>query len=127
MLFLILDLKFKSLCLVSSFIGCEQRVAIVEEYNEKSLYPMLLKCYHYLHLVVRSKSEFVEQTMDVDYSLDIFEMVAIISEPSKIIVKRKLLIFKRYQMNVKELFAFLDGGRNLKLCFPHLDFLFNKF
>jgi hypothetical protein len=90
-----LDAKFKSLCLVSSFIGCEQRVAIVEEYNEKSLYPMLVKCYHYLHLVVRFKSEFIEQTMDVDYSLDIFEMVAIISEPSKIIVKRKLLIFKR--------------------------------
>jgi len=72
MLFLMLDPKFKSLCLVSSFIGREQKVAIVEEYNEKFLYHMLLQCYHYSHLVVRSKSEFVEQTMDVDYSLDIF-------------------------------------------------------
>jgi hypothetical protein len=67
MLFLMLDPKFKSLCLVSSFIGREQRVTIVEENNERSLYPMLLKCYHYLHLMARSKSEFVEQTMDVDY------------------------------------------------------------
>ncbi len=127
MLFFTLDPKFKSLCLVSSFIGHGQRVTIVEEYNERSLYPMLLKCYHYLHLVARFKSEFVERTMDVDYSLDIFEMVAITSESSKIIVKRELLIFKCYQMNFKELIALLDDGRNMKLCFSHLDFLFNKF
>jgi hypothetical protein len=31
MLFLMLDPKFKSLCLVSSFIAREQRIAIVEE------------------------------------------------------------------------------------------------
>jgi hypothetical protein len=30
------DPKFKNLCLVSSFIGHRQRVAIVEEYNERS-------------------------------------------------------------------------------------------
>jgi hypothetical protein len=48
--------------------------------------------------VARFKSEFVEQTMDVDYSLDIFEMVAITSDSSKIIAKRELLIFKHYQM-----------------------------
>jgi hypothetical protein len=86
------DPKFKNLCLISSFIGHGQREAIVEEYNERSLHPMLLKCYHYLHLVARFKSEFVQQTMDVDYSLDIFEMVAMTSESSKIIVKRELLI-----------------------------------
>ncbi len=62
-----------------------------------------------------------------NYSMDIFEMIAITSEQSKIIVKRELLIFKHYQMNAKELFALLDGGRNMKLCFPHLDFSFNKF
>jgi hypothetical protein len=49
MLFFMLDPKFKSLYLISSFIGHEQRVAIVEEYNERSLYPMLLKHYHHLH------------------------------------------------------------------------------
>jgi hypothetical protein len=34
---------------VSSFIGCEENVSIVEKYDEQSLYLMFLKCYHYLH------------------------------------------------------------------------------
>jgi hypothetical protein len=40
--------------------------------------------------VVKSDSEFVEQTMDVNCSLDIFEMTTKTSEPSKDIVKIKL-------------------------------------
>jgi hypothetical protein len=55
-----LDPKFKSFHLMSSFIGREQRVTIVEEYDERFLYPMLLECYHHLHLVIKSKSEFVD-------------------------------------------------------------------
>jgi hypothetical protein len=43
------DPRFKSLRLVYSFIGHEQGVAIVEKYSERSLYPMLWKCYHHLH------------------------------------------------------------------------------
>jgi hypothetical protein len=39
----ILDPRLKSLRLVSSFIGRKQSVAIVEEYDKKPLYPMLLK------------------------------------------------------------------------------------
>jgi hypothetical protein len=49
MLSLMLDLRFKSFCFVSSFIGREQGVSIVEEYDSKSLYLMLLKCHHHLH------------------------------------------------------------------------------
>ncbi len=41
--------RFEKLCLVYSFIGFEKGVNIVEEYDRQSLYPMLLKCYHYLH------------------------------------------------------------------------------
>ncbi len=48
MLSLMLDVWFKCLHLVSSFIGCEQRIAIIEEYDTRFLYPMLLKCYHHL-------------------------------------------------------------------------------
>jgi hypothetical protein len=45
-----LDLKLKSLCLVSSSIGCDQGVAIVvEQYDIMSLYLMFMKCYYYLH------------------------------------------------------------------------------
>jgi hypothetical protein len=39
----------KTLCLVSLFIGCAQGKAIIEEYDKKSLFPLLLKCYYHLH------------------------------------------------------------------------------
>ncbi len=35
-------------------VGHEQGMSIVDKYDEKTLYPMLLKCYHYLHLVGKS-------------------------------------------------------------------------
>ncbi len=41
--------KFKKLLLMCSFIALEQGKAIVDEYDEKMLYPMLLKCYHRLN------------------------------------------------------------------------------
>jgi hypothetical protein len=74
MLSLILYPRFKSFCLTSSFIGCEQRVTIVEEHNERSSYPMFLKSCHHLRPMVGFENEFVEQIVNVDYSLDIFEM-----------------------------------------------------
>jgi hypothetical protein len=49
MLSLMLDPRFKSLCLIFSFIGYGEGVNIVEEYDIQSLYRMLLKCYHHLH------------------------------------------------------------------------------
>jgi hypothetical protein len=35
-------------------VGHEQGVSIVRTYDEKTLYPMFLKCYRYLHLVGKS-------------------------------------------------------------------------
>jgi len=49
MLSLMLTPKFKNLLLMCSFIALEQGKVIVEAYDEKILYPMLLKCYHHLH------------------------------------------------------------------------------
>jgi len=40
MAFLMLNLRFKTLHLVSSLIGHEQGKVIVEEYDKKSLFPM---------------------------------------------------------------------------------------
>jgi hypothetical protein len=51
MLSLMLNLRFKSFHLISSFIGYGKSVSIVEEYNKQSLYLMFLKCYHHLHLM----------------------------------------------------------------------------
>jgi hypothetical protein len=49
---LMLNLKFKNLCIISSFVGREHSV-FVEEYDRKTLYPMLVKCYEHLHLLVK--------------------------------------------------------------------------
>jgi hypothetical protein len=53
MISLMLDPRFKNLHIVSSFVGREQGVALVEEYDRKSLYPMLVKCHDHLHPLVR--------------------------------------------------------------------------
>ncbi len=89
MIFLMLDPKFKSICLVSSFVGREQGVALVEEYERKSLCPMLVKCHEHLHPLVRLDRNYVDQDIfEQDYNLDIFEQIASISELVKELVKR---------------------------------------
>jgi len=55
MLHLIQNLKFKSCCLIFSFIGREEGVNIAEKYDKQSLYPMFLERYHYLHLMTKFK------------------------------------------------------------------------
>jgi hypothetical protein len=54
-IFLKLDPKFKSLRTISSFVGKEQGVAFVEEYDKKTLYSMLVKCHEHLHPLVKVK------------------------------------------------------------------------
>jgi hypothetical protein len=71
MLSLMLDPRFKSLKLVSSLISQKQVVSIVEEYDQWSLFPMLLRCYHILHLM----AEFgfvVDMQIDEESNLNIF-------------------------------------------------------
>ncbi len=73
-----LDPRFKNICLVSSFIGLKQGKAIVEEYDRKPLYPMLLKCHHHLHPLFENAT--FDQGVDEDCSLNIFEMTTNINE-----------------------------------------------
>jgi hypothetical protein len=54
MIFLMLEPRIKNLQIVSSFVGREQGVSLVKEYDKKSLYPMLVKCYEHLHPLIRS-------------------------------------------------------------------------
>jgi hypothetical protein len=70
MLSLMLDPKFKKLLLLSSLIGCEQSKVIVEEYDKKSLFLMLLKCYYHLHSLVGSRRGVVDQRVEKDRNLD---------------------------------------------------------
>jgi hypothetical protein len=44
-----LNLKFKNFRLMFSFIALEQGKVIIEEYDRKTLYPILLNWYHHLH------------------------------------------------------------------------------
>jgi hypothetical protein len=103
MFFLMLDPRFKTFGLVSSFTSCEQRKAIVEENDKNSLFPMLLKCYYHLHPLVEYERGVVDQKVEEDMNLDIFEMTTNTSEPSMELVNKKLLIFKHYQVDVKDI------------------------
>ncbi len=63
MLALMLDTRFKSLHLVSFFIGCDQGVTIVD------------------------------QKVDDDNNLDIFQVTTRSTKPTKDLVKKELLVF----------------------------------
>jgi len=95
MLSLMLDPRFKNLHLVSSFVGLEGCVSILDEYDRKTLYPMLLKCYHHLHPVTKIVG-CVNQTTHEDCSLGIFQQIAFTSQSTKELVIRELLIFRHY-------------------------------
>jgi hypothetical protein len=76
-----LDLKFKTLHLVSSFIGLESKRGVVDERVEE------------------------------DKSLDTFEMTTNIGEPKMELVNRELLIFKHYKWMLKTSNVHCRGGK----------------
>ncbi len=88
MLSFMLDPKFKSLCLILSFIGQEHVVSIVKEYDQWSLF-MLLKCCHILHLMAKF-GPMVDMQIDEESSLKFFEMFTITNELMKEMVNKEL-------------------------------------
>jgi hypothetical protein len=102
MLSLMLDLRFKSVRLISSFVGQEEGVNIVDEYDKRTSYPMFLKCYHHFHLMTKFVG-CVDQTSDENSNLDIFQHIVSTIEPSKELVTKELLIFKRYQVDPRDI------------------------
>ncbi len=83
---------------------------IVEEYDMEALYPMLLKCYHYLHPA--GKSEFggvVDHKVD-DCKLNIFQMTISNNEPTKELVIKKLN-FRRFHVDVKDIKSLVIVGK----------------
>ncbi len=75
-----LDPKFKTICLVSSLIGYEQGKGILEQYDKKNWFLMFLKCHSQLHPLVEFEKGVVDRKVEKDSILDIFEMIANISE-----------------------------------------------
>jgi hypothetical protein len=66
------DSRLKNLHLIYIFSGYEEGMNIFEEYDIWPLYPMLLKCYHYLHSIVESKVRCANQINNANFNLDIF-------------------------------------------------------
>jgi len=54
MLCLMLDPRYKILNFVFPFIGCNTGILIIDEYDHKSLIPILLKCNEHLHHISRT-------------------------------------------------------------------------
>ncbi len=101
MLSLMLVPRFKSLRLVSSLIDRKQAISIGEEYDQQSLFPMLLRCYHILQPMVEFGLVADMQT-DEENNLDIFQMFVGTSEPTKEVVNKELMMFKRFQVDFKD-------------------------
>jgi hypothetical protein len=75
MLALMLDPRLKSLHLVFSFIGCDQGIAIVEQYDTMPLYLILMKCYYHLHPSIEFDNSFANHKVDDDNNMNIFQMI----------------------------------------------------
>jgi len=101
--------RFKSLILIfNSFIACELRAAIATQFDRKFLYSILfLKFNHHLHPLFKIESSFVNKSNE-DNSLDIFEMVTHTHELIKEPVNQKLMIFRRFQVDGKDIKCLLE-------------------
>jgi hypothetical protein len=64
---------------------------------------MLFKCYYHLDPLVEFERGVVDQKVEENKSLDIFEMTASTSELAMKLVNKELLIFKHYQVDVKDI------------------------
>jgi hypothetical protein len=63
---------------------------------------MIFKCHYNLHPLVESKRGIVDQGVEEDNNLDIFEMIISTSDLVMEPINKKLLIFKHCQMDVKD-------------------------
>jgi hypothetical protein len=122
MLPLMLDPRFKTHHFVSSLITCEQGKTIVEKYDKKSLFFILIKCHYHLHSLVEFERDIVNQGIEEDDSLDIFEMIANSNEPTIELIDIKLLIFKHYQVDVKKIKCPLQWKEKHENMFPIVGF-----
>lgn len=64
---------------------------------------MLLKCHHHLHPMTKFEVDYTNQRIDEDCNIDVFKKAMNTSEPMKELIAKKLLIFKHYQMDPKEI------------------------
>jgi hypothetical protein len=98
-------------------------VNIVEEYDRRSLYPMVLKCYHYLHPMAKSEVECANHIEDTKFDLNIFKQTPTTSESTTKLVTKEMLRFRCYQVDSKEIKCLLEWRAKHETMFITVDFL----
>jgi hypothetical protein len=70
MFLLMLYSQFMNFRFMSSFVGHEQGISILEVCDKKSLHLTFLKCYHCLYPMPNYEIGFVGQKVDEDYNME---------------------------------------------------------
>ncbi len=118
--FLILDLRFKNIHIISSFGWWEKDVSFVEKYDRKSLYPMLVKSHEHLHYLMRLVRNYANQDI---YLLGLQFGHFLANYKYKNLLKRSLLIFRWYQLDVKDIKCPLQWWKKHETMFFIVGFL----
>ncbi len=82
---------------------------------------MLLKCYHHLHPLFENAN--VNQGVDEDCILDNFGMTTNTNELAKTIVSKEFLIFRKFQVDAKDVKCCFQWWKKHELMFPIVGFL----
>ncbi len=92
---------------------------MVEEYDTWSLFPMLFKCHHVLHHVLKFET-MANQLNDEDFCFDILEMTIETNELAKELVNMEMQMFWKYQVNAKDIKHIMEWWGNMSPCFQLL-------
>jgi hypothetical protein len=106
-----LDPRFKNLRLVSSLISREQKSSIVQEYDMRFLFPMLLKYHEHLHPIV--EYEIPKQNIDAHNNLELFEMNINYNELVRDLSTRSFYLSSVIMWIVRKLNVHLSDGKNM--------------
>ncbi len=88
---------------------------------------MFLKGHYHLHPLAEYEEHIVDQRVEKDNNFDIFKLIISISEPTMKLINRELLISSTIKCMSKTSNVHFNGGENMRICFPELVFVLNKF
>jgi hypothetical protein len=126
MLSLMLNPRFKSMKLVSSLINRKQVVSIVEEYDQWSLFPMFLKCYHIFHPMAKFWHVANMQTNEKN-SLNILKCLLETMNQQRRWWTKNCWCLEGFKVDVKDIKCPLEWWAKHESLFPIVAFLFIKF
>ncbi len=101
---LMLDLRYKNHRIVSIFVGKELAVGVVEDYDKKALFPLLLNTYQFLHPLTNSSS-MGEKASDEEFNLTFLRCLLGQLSHSKEVVSQEVNLFRKYP-DIKEIVSF---------------------